>query len=236
MQILPKASTAAIKQTLDNHNAKLDSIIIAINKYDPMAFTSLQDMIDKFTETKENLSAKIGELTKQIAHSTDTAAIAMANPVSMSIGVKLVGGPIAQLIAELKSAWDIVNLVIQIVTKYIKIFALVAARIIEMALMIVALGLKFVKNALANLLAELYAFISEMKKKAVQYAKDKIRTTLVTTWEKDRGTLQERLTLLEKTPTQDNLAERNTIKVKIKSLTASIVWVTNTLKPAEVSI
>jgi hypothetical protein len=238
IQILPKASTAAIKQTLDNHNAKLDSIITAINKYDPKAFTSLQDMIDKFTEAKENLSAKIGELNKQIAHSTDTAAIAMANPASMSIGIKMtsIGGPIPRLIAELKSAWDIVNLVIQIVNKYIKIFALVSARIIEMGLMIIALGLKFVKNALANMLSELYAFISEMKKKAVQYAKDQIRTTLVPKWEKDRGTLQERLTLLEKTPTQDNLAERNTIKAKIKSLTASIVWVNNTFKPAEVSI
>jgi hypothetical protein len=236
VQILPKASTAAVKQTLENHSAKLDLIITAINQYDPMAFTSLHDMIDKFTEARENLSAKIGELNKQIQHSTDTAAIAMANPASMAIGIKMVSGPIAQLIAELKSAWDIVTLVIQIVTKYIKIFALVSARIIEMGLMVVALGLKFAKNALANMMSELYVFISEMKKKAVQYAKDQIRTTLVPKWEKDRGTLQEQLTLLEKTPTPDNLTERNTIKAKINSLTASIVWVNNTFTPAEVSI
>jgi hypothetical protein len=239
IQILPKASTAAIKQTLENHNAKLDLIITAINQYDPMAVTSLQEMIDKFTEAKENLSAKIGELTKQIEHSTDTAAIAMANPASTAIGIKMTnaGGPIPQLISELKSAYDIGKLiVIQIIPKYIKIFALVSVRIIEMGLMVVALGLDFAKNALANMLSELYVFISEMKKKAVQYAKDQIRTTLVPKWEKDRGTLQERLTLLEKTPTQDNLTERKTIKSKIKALTASIVWVNNTFKPAEVSI
>jgi hypothetical protein len=160
----------------------------------------------------------------------------MANPASMAIGIKMVGGPITQLIAELKSAYEIITLVVQIITKYVTIFALVSVRIIEMGLMVVALGLDFAKNALANMLSELYVFISEMKKKAVQYAKDQIRTTLVPKWEKDRGTLQERLTLLEKTPTQDNLAERNTIKSKIKSLTASIVWVNNTFKPAEVSI
>jgi hypothetical protein len=238
VQILPKASTASIKQTLENHNAKLDLIITAINQYDPMALTSLQDMIDKFTEARENLSAKIGELTKQIEHSTNTAAIAMANPASMAIGIKMTtaGGPIPRLIAELKSAWDIITLIIQIVTKYIKIFALISARIIEMGLMVVALGLKFAKNALANMMSELYVFISEMKKKAVQYAKDQIRTTLVPKWEKDRGTLQEQLTLLEKTSTPDNLAERNTLTAKIKSLTASIIWVNNTFAPAEVSI
>jgi heme oxygenase len=96
--------------------------------------------------------------------------------------------------------------------------------------------LKFAKNALANMMSELYVFISEMKKKAVQYAKDQIRTTLVPKWEKDRGTLQEQLTLLEKTSTPDNLAERNTLTAKIKSLTASIIWVNNTFAPAEVSI
>jgi hypothetical protein len=237
IQILPKASTAAIKKTLENHNAKLDLIITAINQYDPMAVTSLQEMIDKFTEAKENLSAKIGELTKQIEHSTNTAAIAMANPASKATGIKMIGGPIPRLISELKSAYDIGKLIVtQIIPKYIKIFALVSARIIEMGLMVVALGLDFAKNALANMMSELYVFISEMKKKAVQYAKDQIRTTLVPKWEKDRGTLQERLTLLEKTPTQDNLTERKTIKSKIKALTASIVWVNNTFKPAEVSI
>lgn len=234
--ITPKASTAGLNKTLANHSEKLNLIITALKNYDPMAVNSLKEMIDKFMEAKEELSSKIGELTKQIQHSTDTASTAMANPASMSIGIKMIAGPIARLIIELKGAYDLIKMIVKIVTQYVTIFALVSAKIVEMALMVVALGLKFVKDALGNMLSELYIFLAAMKKKAVDYAKEQIKGMLVPGWEKDRATMQERLTALEKTPTSDNLKERTAIKAKIKSLTASITWVNSTFKPATVGV
>ena len=234
--LVPKASTAGLNETLTNHSKKLDIIITGLRNYDPVATTSLPEMIDKFTEAREAVSSNLGELAKQIQHSTDTAATAMSNPASMSIGIKMIAGPITKLLIELKGAYDLITIIVNIITQYVTIFALVAEKIIEMTLMVVALGLNFVKTALANMLSELYIFLSEIKKKAVDYAKDQIRSMLVPGWEKDRATMQERVTLLEKTPTQDNLTERTTLKVKIKSLSSSISWVNETFKPAEVSV
>lgn len=80
-----------------------------------------------------------------------------------------------------------------------------------------------------------------MKKKAVDYAKNTVRLSLVGGWEKDKATLQGELATLRMAIVSDPNAldtskEQSAIKSKISILTSAIAWANSSLKTDSAAI
>lgn len=241
MALIPKSPLDGIRKALENHSKTLQTVINQIQEFHPLAFTSLEELLRNFEKVKADLEAKITGVMDEFEHQSSTATVAAANPATTSLAAKMLGplGPIIKIVRTLVDAWAMINLIMVIIVQYTRIVTLIALKIAEMGAAIVAMGLNFLKNFLSNLMSELYAFLAEIKKMAIEYAKTQIRTTLVNMWEKDKVALQEELDAslsdgFAITPEIEQKQEM--LRSRINVLESAIKAINSALKPAQASI